>query len=611
MSRSKFANRRLFFYVLFASTTITLLAFLFSIQVLDDSYKLSADNNVIKAVTLYPERGYIYDRNGELLVSNQRAYDLMVTPRQVKNIDTLALCYLLDIELDYFVKRFEKAKKYSRHRASILLKEISKQTAVKLQEQLYEYPGFYLQERTMRKYPYKAAANVLGYVSQVPDYILKKDLGYKKNDNYGVSGVENSYEDVLKGTQGVEYMVRDVWNRNMGSFQSGKYDSTAVNGNDIELSIDIQLQAYAEQLMRNKKGSVVAIEPSSGEILCLVSSPTYDPNLLIGRSRSSNYNMMYKDKNKPLFDRSLLAEYPPGSTFKLVNALIGLQEDVIYSGSQFKCDEGWRFSPKLKVGCHPHKSPLNLKQSIAQSCNAYYCSTFRRIIEKYPTNKIGYDNWRDHVLSFGLGNYLNNDLSTGTPGRVPTVNFYDRQYGKNRWKAPTVISLSIGQDALVVSPIQMANMCAAIANKGYYYTPHIVRKIDNKILADSTFTKPKHTTINRKHYNTVIDGMERVFTSKHGTAKTAKVQGIEICGKTGTAENPHGEDHSIFIAFAPKENPQIALAVYVENGGWGSTWAAPIASLMIEKYLTGTIINTGREAFILNGNLMDGSYEKE
>ncbi len=611
MSRSKFANRRLFFYVLFASTTITLLAFLFSIQVLDDSYKLSADNNVIKAVTLYPERGYIYDRNGELLVSNQRAYDLMVTPRQVKNIDTLALCYLLDIELDYFVKRFEKAKKYSRHRASILLKEISKQTAVKLQEQLYEYPGFYLQERTMRKYPYKAAANVLGYVSQVPDYILKKDLGYKKNDNYGVSGVENSYEDVLKGTQGVEYMVRDVWNRNMGSFQNGKYDSTAVNGNDIELSIDIQLQAYAEQLMRNKKGSVVAIEPSSGEILCLVSSPTYDPNLLIGRSRSSNYNMMYKDKNKPLFDRSLLAEYPPGSTFKLVNALIGLQEDVIYSGSQFKCDEGWRFSPKLKVGCHPHKSPLNLKQSIAQSCNAYYCSTFRRIIEKYPTNKIGYDNWRDHVLSFGLGNYLNNDLSTGTPGRVPTVNFYDRQYGKNRWKAPTVISLSIGQDALVVSPIQMANMCAAIANKGYYYTPHIVRKIDNKILADSTFTKPKHTTINRKHYNTVIDGMERVFTSKHGTAKTAKVQGIEICGKTGTAENPHGEDHSIFIAFAPKENPQIALAVYVENGGWGSTWAAPIASLMIEKYLTGTIINTGREAFILNGNLMDGSYEKE
>lgn len=611
MSRSKFANRRVFFYVLFASTTITLLALLFSIQVIDDSYKLSADNNVIKAVTLYPERGYIYDRSGELLVSNQRAYDLMVTPRQVKNIDTLALCSLLDIELDYFVRRFEKAEKYSRHRASILLKEISKQTAVKLQEQLYDYPGFYLHERTMRDYPHKAAANVLGYVSQVPDYILKKDLGYKKNDNYGVSGVENSYEDVLKGTQGVQYMVRDVWNRNMGSFQNGKYDSTAVNGKDIELSIDIKLQAYAEQLMLNKKGSVVAIEPSSGEILSLVSSPTYDPNLLIGRSRSSNYNMMFKDENKPLFDRSLLAEYPPGSTFKLVNALIGLQEDVIYPGSQFKCEEGWRFSPKLKVGCHPHKSPLNLKQSIAQSCNAYYCNTFRRIIEKYPSSKIGYDNWRDHVLSFGLGNYLNNDLSTGTPGRVPTVDFYNRQYGENGWKAPTVISLSIGQDALVVSPIQMGNMCAAIANRGYYYTPHIVRKIDNKMIDDSTYTKPKHTTVNRKHYNTVIDAMERVFTSKHGTAKTAKVKGIEICGKTGTAENSHGEDHSIFIAFAPKENPQIALAVYVENGGWGSTWAAPIASLMIEKYLTGTIVNTDREAFILNGNLMDGSYEKE
>jgi len=610
MSKNKFADRRFFFYFLFGTSAVLLLITLFGIQVVDDSYKISADNNVIKAVTLYPERGYIYDRNGELLVTNQRAYDLMVTPRQVEEMDTLGFCRIIGIDQEYFDKQFSKAHRYSRYRASIFIKEISKQTAAKLQERLYEFPGFYLQERTMREYPQKSAAHILGYVSQVPDYILKKNDYYKKNDNFGMSGVESSYEKYLRGTQGIQYLIRDVWNRAKGKFEGGKLDSLAVNGKDLELSIDIQLQEYAEQLLLNKKGSIVAIEPSTGEILSLVSSPYYDPNLLIGRSRSPNYNRMYKDENKPLFDRSLLAEYPPGSTFKLINALIGLQEDVIYTGTTFSCDEGWRFSAKLKVGCHAHKSPLNLTQSIIQSCNAYYCNTFRRIIEKYPTAAEGYENWRNHVLSFGLGNFLGNDLYTGRKGRVPSVDFYNRQYGKRRWKAPTVISLAIGQDALVVSPIQMANMCAAIANRGHYYTPHIVRKIDGIPLNDSTYTIPKYTTVDEKHFKTVIDGMEKVFTSKHGTAKTARVKGIEICGKTGTAENPHGEDHSIFIAFAPKDNPQIAIAVYVENGGWGSTWAAPIASLMIEQYLTGQITNTKQEAFILNGNLINPGDEK-
>ena len=610
MSRNKFADRRLFFYFLFGFSALLLLITLFGIQVVDDSYKLSADNNVIKAVTLYPERGYIYDRNGVLLVTNQRAYDLMITPRQVKEMDTLGFCNIIGIDQEYFDKQLSKAQRYSRYRASVFIKEISKQTAAQLQELLYEFPGFYLQERTMREYPQQSAAHILGYVSQVPDYVLKKNDYYKKNDNYGMSGVENSYEKDLRGTQGVQYLIRDVWNRAKGKFENGKFDSLAVNGKDLELSIDIQLQEYAEELMKNKKGSIVAIEPTTGEILSLVSSPYYDPNLLIGRSRSPNFNRMYKDVDKPLFDRSLLAEYPPGSTFKLINALIGLQEDVIYAGTSFSCDKGWRFSAKLKVGCHAHKSPLNLTQSIVQSCNAYYCNTFRRIIEKYPTAAEGYENWRNHVLSFGLGNFLNNDLYNGRPGRVPSVDYYNRQYGKNRWKAPTVISLSIGQDALVVSPIQMANMCAAIANRGHYYTPHIVRKIDGESLNDSTYTIPKYTTIDEKYFKTVINGMEKVFTSKHGTAKTARVKNIEICGKTGTAENPHGDDHSIFIAFAPKDNPQIALAVYVENGGWGSTWAAPIASLMIEQYLTGQITNTKQEAFILNGNLMSQDDEK-
>ena len=608
--RNKYRNRRLFFYILFGASILVLLLRLINIQIIDSSYILSANNNVIKAVKLYPERGYIYDRNGTLLVSNQRAFDLMVIPRQVKKMDTLTFCRIIDIEKDYFNNQLKKATRYSRNRASIFIKEISKQTAAKIQEQLYEFSGFYLQERTMREYPEKSAAHLLGYVSQVPDYILKKNDYYKKNDNYGMTGVENSYEKELRGTQGVKYVIRDVWNTPKGSFQNGKYDSIAVNGKDLELTIENKLQKYAEQLMQNKKGSIVAIEPGTGEILALVSSPYYDPNLLIGRSRSPNFTRMYNDPNKPLFDRSLLAEYPPGSTFKLLNALIGLQEDVIYSGTHFSCDMGWRFSPKLKIGCHAHNSPLNLTESIAQSCNAYYCNTFRRIIEKYNSAEEGYDNWRNHILSFGLGNFLNNDLYTGRKGRVPSVDFYNRQYGKKRWKAPTVISLAIGQDALVVSPIQMANMCAAIANRGNYFTPHIVRKIDGKAISDSTYTVAKHTSIDEKHFSTIIQGMEKVYTGHHGTAKTARVKNIEICGKTGTAENPHGEDHSIFIAFAPKDKPQIAIAVYIENGGWGSTWAAPIASLMIEQYLTGQVNNTEREHFILSGNLMNKENEK-
>ena len=610
MNRNKYKDRRLFFYFLFGVSILILLLRMINIQIIDSSYKLSANNNVIKAVTLYPERGYIYDRNGTLLVSNQRAFDLMVIPRQVKKMDTLTFCRIIDIEKDYFDNQLNKATRYSRNRASIFIKEISKQTAAKIQEQLYQFSGFYLQERTMREYPEKSAAHLLGYVSQVPDYILKKNNYYKKNDNYGMTGVENSYEKELRGTQGVKYVIRDVWNAPKGSFQNGKYDSIALNGKDLELTIDNEIQKYAEQLMQNKKGSIVAIEPGTGEILALVSSPYYDPNLLIGRSRSPNFNRMYKDANKPLFDRSLLAEYPPGSTFKLLNALIGLQEDVIYSGTRFSCDMGWRFSPKLKIGCHAHGSPLNLTESIAQSCNAYYCNTFRRIIEKYNNAEKGYDNWRNHILSFGLGNFLNNDLYTGRKGRVPSVDFYNRQYGKKRWKAPTVISLAIGQDALVVSPIQMANMCAAIANRGYYFTPHIVRKIDGKVLTDSIFSVPKQTSIDEKHFKTIIHGMEKVYTGKYGTAKTAQVKNIEICGKTGTAENSHGEDHSIFIAFAPKDKPQIAIAVYIENGGWGSTWAAPIASLMIEQYLTGQVNNTEREHFILSGNLMNKENEK-
>jgi penicillin-binding protein 2 len=578
---------------------------LFSIQVVDDSFKTSSENNVIRKETDHPRRGLIYDRNNELIVYNEAAYDLMITPNQANSIDTNLICSLLSIDTLALEKRLEKAKSYSMYKSSVFMKQISVETYTKLQENMFLMPGFYVQARTLRKYPYSTASHLLGYVGEVNQRIIKKNPYYKEGDYIGVSGIEKAYEDKLKGIKGEKLLLKDVHNNIKGSFKNGKFDTKSIPGKNLTSSIDIFLQNYGEQLMKNKRGSVVAIEPSTGEILCLVSAPNYDPNTLVGRKRSENYTVLNNDSiNKPLFNRAALAQYPPGSTFKLINALIGLQEKVIKSSTHFECDDGFVYGEeKRKMKCHEHRSPLNLEESIANSCNAYFCNVYKSIIENYPTTYEGYDAWRNYVMSFGLGNWLNNDLPTGQKGFVPNKNYYDRIYGKKRWKSLTNLSLSIGQDALLTTPIQMANMTAAIANRGYYYTPHIIKKIESDSI-ESRFKTKIYTEIDSSYFDIVIKGMQEVVENKElGTSNIAKMDDVTVCGKTGTAQNPHGKDHSIFIGFAPKDKPKIALAVYVENGGWGSTWAVPIGSLMIEKYINDTISRQYLEERIVNGEI--------
>lgn len=618
MKKGNLQSRKNGVLITFILGGLILLINILKLQLFTPSYKKLAEKNVVRKEIIYPVRGSIYDRNGELLVGNQRSYDLMVIPRMVKNLDTNALAEYTETPLEYLRYKLKRAKRYSPFLPSALVKSIEKESGMRLLERIHQFPGIYLEERTARHYPLPIAANVLGYIGQVSPATIKKKPYYHRNDNIGITGVEKTYEDTLRGEKGYKYINKDVHSRSKGSYENGKNDLLSIPGKDLKLTLDANLQQYAEKLMQNKKGAIVAIEPSSGEILTLVSSPTYDPNLLIGRRRSKNYALLEKDTLTPLYDRSLVGQYPPGSTFKLVNALIGLQEGAITPSTSFPCSHGWRFSPKLKVGCHSHRSPLSLKQSIAQSCNAYYCYTFQRLIDKNNNTKINYQKWADYVTSFGLGNFLNNDLHTGKRGLVPGVKYNDSRYPFS-WKAPTVISLSIGQDALLVTPIQMANMCAAIANRGFFYTPHILSEINNTPIQIEKFTKPKKIDIDKRHFNTVIEGMFEVVNGKKGTAKNAKVKGIDICGKTGTAENfkiKNGKrvqlkDHSIFIAFAPKDDPKIALAVYVENAGWGSSYGSPIASLLIEEYLNGSVSRPELEKKMIEANLLDEDLEDE
>lgn len=599
----KYENRTYIIGGFFVLVILIFIIRLFSIQVIDDSFKTSSENNVIRKQTDYPRRGLIYDRNNELVVYNEAAYDLMITPKQASYIDTSLICTLLEIDTISLIHKIEKAENYSMYKASVFMKQISVETYSKLQENLFLMPGFFVQTRTLRKYPYSTASHLLGYVGEVNERVLKNNPYYKEGDYIGVSGIEKAYEDQLRGQKGVKLLLKDVHNNIQGSFNDGKFDIKSQAGKNLQSSIDILLQNYGEKLMKNKKGSIVALEPSSGEILCLISSPNYDPNDLVGRKRSDNYLILNNDTiNKPLFNRASLAQYPPGSTFKLINALIGLQEKVISSSTKYKCNEGYIYGEeKRKMKCHAHRSPLNLIESISNSCNAYFCNVYREIIEKYPNTYEGYNVWREYVTSFGLGNWLNNDLPTGQKGFVPSYNFYDKIYGKNRWKYSTNLSLSVGQDALLATPIQLANMTACIANRGYYYTPHIVKNINNDKI-DDRFTKRNYAMIDSALFEIVIKGMQKVVEDEElGTSNLAKMEDINVCGKTGTAQNPHGDDHSIFIGFAPMNNPKIALAVYVENGGWGSTWAVPIASLMIEKYMKGTIKRNKLEKEIIEG----------
>jgi penicillin-binding protein 2 len=587
--------------------TIIFLSKLFYIQVVNDNYKFSANNNVLRYDVQQAVRGLIYDRDSNLIVANVPAYDLMIVPRELKakKIDTLKFCNLVEITKEKFIKKYNKAVNYSAYKESVFIKHLSKESSSTLGENLFEFPGFYLRKLTMREYPTNSATHVIGYLGEVNLQKTKEDKYYTKGDLTGVSGVEAAYEEKLRGVKGMAIKLVDVHNRDQGKFQEGKFDTLAIAGSTLTTTIDIELQAYGEELMKNKIGAIVAIEPSSGEILALISTPTYNPNLLIGRKRSENYKLLAEDKNKPLFNRAIQGTYPPGSTFKIINGLIALQEGAITKHKTFSCngDNGYSYGQEKYIGCHPHQIPLNLIEGIEISCNAYFCNIYNKYFDTFQSTIEAYDNWNKHVASFGVGNYMNNDFLTGSPGKLPKSSYFEKLY-RGSWNANTIISMSIGQGELLLTPIQMANITAIIANRGFYYTPHIIKSISEQEAIDSNFTKKKFCTIESKHFTPIIKGMKEVVEGGNGTGKNAQIPGIEICGKTGTAQNPHGEDHSIFIAFSPVNTPKIAIAVYVENGGWGSTWAVPIASLMIEKYLTKKITNITQEAFILNGNLI-------
>lgn len=599
-----YKNRYKIITGLFLIVSIIFVIKLFYIQVVNSNYKFSANNNVLRYEVQHPVRGLIYDRNNKLIVANIPAYDLMIVPREVTNstLDTNSLCKLIGISKEDFIIKFNIAKEYSKYKESVFIKHISLENSSTLAEQLFQFPGFYLRKITMRDYPSNVATHLIGYLGEVNQEKAEKDKYYTKGDLSGVSGIEAAYEEYLRGEKGMAIKLVDVHNRDQGKFQNGEFDTSAVSGNTLISTIDIDLQSYGEELMKNKIGAIVAIEPSSGEILSLISSPTYNLNLLNGRKRSQNYNKLLINKHKPLFNRALQGTYPPGSIFKLITGLISLQEDAIKESSSIKCINGYEYSAGKTLQCHPHKSPLSIRKAIEISCNTYFCNIFDKYFKSFKTTAIGYKRWRSHLRSFGIGDYLNNDFTNGRPGKLPTYLYYENLYKKS-WNANTIISMAIGQGELLLTPIQMANMTSIIANRGYYYTPHIIKDISGHTI-DSSFTTRRYCSIEEKHFDIIIEGMKNVVEEKEGTANNSKISNIIICGKTGTAQNPHGKDHSIFIAFAPKDNPKIAIAVYVENGGWGSTWAAPIASLMIQKYIQKKITNKIQEEFILKGNLL-------
>lgn len=600
---SKFESRKYVVIAIFFAIGIIFIIRLFLLQIIDNDYKLSANNNVLRYITDYPARGLIYDRNKELLVYNEATYDLNVIPRQVKNLDTLLLCRLLSLTTKEFEDRLQKAKRYSYYKSSILLEQISKEDYGYLEEQLYKFPGFFVQARTIREYPFPNAAHVLGYIGEVNSEEVEEDSYYKSGDYIGRSGIEKYYENDLRGLKGLKIKLVDVFNREKGSFQNGKYDSTAVSGTDLYLSIDAQLQAYGELLMQNKKGSIVAIDPSTGEILTMVSAPSYDPNLLIGRIRATNFSKLSQDSTEPLFNRAIMAQYPPGSTFKTVDAVIGLNEQVLHSYTRYSCQG----TVSIPIVCsHNHDSPLDFNHAIEQSCNPYFWKVFKSILEqdKFLNIQEAYAHWRHEVMQFGIGDRLKSDINSQRKGSLPEHNYFDGYYGKNGWKAITVRSMSVGQGEIELTPLQLANQTAIIANRGYYFTPHLVKGIGDINQKRSEFQDTIKTTFKKEHFEQVIEGMSLVYHGEHGSARWYKIDSMQMCGKTGTAQNPHGEDHSVFIAFAPKDNPKIAISVVVENSGFGARWALPIAHLMIEKYLRGEIKSKWVEERMLNANLI-------
>jgi penicillin-binding protein 2 len=597
---------------IFAIGCLVLLVRLFLLQIVDDSYKVLAESNVIREMVSYPSRGLIFDRNGALLVQNEPVYDILVIPNQVKAMDTLKFCALLQITKESFIENLAKCRRYSRYRPSIFVRQLSPIFYAQIQERLYQFPGFIPQVRTIRNYPYHSAPHLLGYLGEVsPEQVEKSDY-YIQGDYLGVNGIEKFYETQLRGTKGIKYVTVDVWNRETGSFKDGSFDVKASAGQDLLLSLDIDLQRYGEELFKNKRGALVAIEPSTGEILALISAPYYDPNFLTGRERGNNFAYLLQDTLKPLFNRALQAEYPPGSTLKPSVAAIAMLDGAISENTYYYCGRIWYWSGLTLHCTHDHPSCGNVQDALKESCNPYFWQTFRANIDamKYAGPDNALDGWSGYMMHENYGKLTEIDLPGEEAGFVPTSAYYDKLYGKNRWGASTIISLAIGQGEFLATPLQMANAACIFANRGYYFKPHNVKSIGGGPPAEN-YRNPINMPYSRESMEIIAEGLHRVVSN--GSGRSAKVSNQETCGKTGTAQNPHGEDHSLFMGFAPYENPKIAIAVMVENSGFGARYAAPIAGLMMEKYLNDSIpaSKKEREERIMNANLLNVTEDDE
>jgi len=605
-----YENRQFVLLLIYITVAVIFIIRLLFMQVLTDRWTERAAQISEYKLYTYAPRGIIYDRYGNKLVENKTFYDMVVTPAKMRPMDTIAFCRLVGITKEDFIKKITIAKNYSQHIPSEFEKQISADNFELISEELYKYPGFFAQERTMRGYRKEIGAHVFGYISEVSPEDIEKNPYYRPRDYIGKKGLEQSYEEILRGERGVRYLLKDAIGKESGSYEGGKYDTMAVQGKNIYCTIDADLQEYGEKLMQNKKGSIVCIEPETGEILALVSSPTYNPSLMTGREKGKNYyGLLNNDSLKPLYNRAIQAMYPPGSIFKMAQALIGLQDGRITINTGFPCD-------KSLVGCHNHPAASDIKRAVQFSCNPYFFRATQRIIQQgksrsiFKDSELGLRKWTEYMHEFGFGVDLGVDIPSLKKGFIPTVEFYDKYYGKGRWAFSTIYSISIGQGEVLVVPLQMANFTAHIANRGYYYTPHFVKGIDSIGNIPEKFREKHQMRINREYYDPLVEGMRAVVEEPGGTASSARLKDITVCGKTGTAQNPHGEDHSVFIAFAPMDKPKIAISVYVENAGFGGVWAAPIASLMIEKYLKGSVTDTLKEQRMMNAVILDVKKDK-
>lgn len=613
MKNDKLKSRKNVFLLIAFCIYFVFVLQLFRLQIVDPHWKDSADSNAFLQQTQYPARGLIYDRNGKLLVYNKPAYDVMIVMKEVTDFDTLDFCSTAKITKEEFkalVKKVRRNRGYSKYTPQLLISQLSIEEYAVLSEKLDNFPGFYIQNRTLREYTYPCAAHALGSVGEVSKSQIENDSTgyYVQGDYVGKNGVEKSYEEVLRGEKGYKIFLRDAHGKIKGNFEDGKNDKDPISGKNLILSLDIDLQYYGEQLMQGKIGSIVAIEPATGEILALVSSPSFNPSDLVGRQRGKNFEALNNDPLKPLLDRPLMARYPPGSTFKVLNSLIFQQEGIITPSTRYPCSCGF-VSGGLRVGCHAHASPVDLRYSIQTSCNAYYCYGYRAMIDnkKYGSVQEALEVWKNAVVSFGFGYKLGVDFPNENRGYIPNKGVYNKIYGERGWRGLTIISNSIGQGEVITTPIQTANLAACVANRGYWITPHIVKEIEGGELPKKLLERHQ-TVVDECHFEPTIDGMERAVLG--GTVYGARLDSIRVCGKTGTAQNPHGKDHSICMLFAPREDPKIAIAVFVENGGFGATWAVPIASLMMEKYLKGEISpqRKWQEERILKASLIPSIY---